>query len=172
MYEHFKQCKIYGNMVLFCFKPNESKVVQQMCMRRIIFLNCSLFPSRSCDLYLQLLAAALQTLITGIDKHVTRPEWIWKGKSVPRRKWKSPPGRPRWTVRCSHTSLRAAPEAARHSRRAHDGLPSRGRRAESLLSTNPMGVWLTGKRGSSFDAYTQTNCIGAKRPDPGEMWFF
>lgn len=52
-----------------------------MWMRSIVFLSCCLFPLRSYDLYLKLLVAAPQTLITGNAKHVTEPECIWKGRT-------------------------------------------------------------------------------------------
>lgn len=52
-----------------------------MWMRSIISPSCCLFPSRSYDLYLKLLVAAPQTLIAGNAKHVTEPEWIWKGRA-------------------------------------------------------------------------------------------
>ena len=52
-----------------------------MWMSSNIFLSCCLFPLRFCDLYLELLVAAPQTLITGNPKHVMEPEWIWKGRT-------------------------------------------------------------------------------------------
>lgn len=52
-----------------------------MWLRLVIFLSCCLFPLRWYDLYLKLLVAAPQTLITGNGKHVTEPEWIWKGRT-------------------------------------------------------------------------------------------
>lgn len=42
--------------------------------------SCCSFPLRCYDLYLKLLVAAPQTLITGNAKHV-EPEWIWKGRT-------------------------------------------------------------------------------------------
>ena len=76
-------------------------------------------------------------------------------KNVPLRKWKSPHSHQWWTIQYTRIS--------RAAWRRLNTLQSRWtslkvQRAESLLSTNPMGVWLTAKgEGEVHFAHPHTN---------------
>lgn len=94
-----------------------------MCMRSVVFLSRCLFPPRCSDLYLQLLVAAPQTLITGNPKHVTEPEWIWKGRACRLGSGNLLRSRQWWTVQYMHAS-RELPGGGSTLSRA-DGLPLR-----------------------------------------------
>lgn len=92
--------------------------------------------------YLTLLVAAPQTSITGVAKHVTEREWIWKGRvcglgsgNLSTVVWSEPYS--------THAAQRTA-------WRLLNTLQSRWtsfkvQRSRSLLSTNPQGVWGTEK---------------------------
>lgn len=95
-----------------------------MWMRSVIFLSCCLFPLRCYDLYLKLLAAAPQTLLTVNGKHVREPKWIWRGRTC-RLGWRKSPHSQQWwnhTV-SAHTSHELPGGCSTLSRA--DGLPLR-----------------------------------------------
>lgn len=126
---------------------------------RSFFLSCCLFPLRSDDLYLKLLVAMPKTLITGNTKHVSESDWIWKWRTCRLRKWNSPHSRQWWTVQYARTSQAAW--------RLLNTFQSRStsfkvQRAESLLSTKPIGVWLTEKGIHSTNTGTHAPCIERK----------
>lgn len=144
-----------------------------MWMRSVIFLSCCLFPLRSDDLYLKLLVATPQTLITGNTKHVREPEWIWKRKNVPLRKWKSPHSHQWWTIQSARISLAA--------RRLLNTLQSRwrvldflsGAKGREFIKHKTYGC-LTDWKGGSFHTYRHT-LYWTKRvffpPKKGEICF-
>lgn len=143
-----------------------------MWMRSIISLSCCVFPPRSRDLP-EASCCTTRTLITGNTKTCQRAWVDLERKSVPRRKWKSPHSHQQWTIQYARISWAAW---RRLNTLQSRWTSSEVQRAESLLSTNPLGVWVT-EKGEVHSIHADThmhtvlNQIAFFFKKTAEIWF-